>query len=205
MSFLDSKIEDELYSFDEAKDRRQKKTHKAVELALLDLLQEKNYEQITISELTDKADINRKTFYNNYDSLDDVVRSIEKKLSALLFSKLPSKITLQNEIEIYNLLLNCAKVIVPYKKVLQKISVNRGETLIARDIHAAILPYIEHVMMGYHIDATVIPYVGKFIVSGLMSIFYEWLSSDNLEPEQVAKLGYNLVAASIKLENYEKI
>lgn len=205
MSFLDSKFEDELYSFDDSKDKRQRKTRKAVELAFLELLQEKNFEQITITEVTNKADINRKTFYNNYYSLDDIVKSIEKKMSALLFSKLPYKITVQNEIEIYNILLEFTNILMPYKNVLQKISINRGETVFFKDVQAAILPYIEHSMMGYHIDAAVIPYVGKFIINGMTAIFYEWLGSDNLDPEQVAKLCYNLITASIKLENYEKI
>lgn len=205
MFFLDSKFEEELYSFDDAKDRRQRKTHKAVELALMELLQEKNYEQITISEVTLKADVNRKTFYNNYDSLDDIIKSIERKMSALLFSKLPHKITVQNEIEIYNLLVELTQTLMPYKKVLHRISVNRGETVFFKDVQGAILPYIEHSMMGYHIDATVIPYVGKFIINGITAIFYEWFESDNLEPEQVAKLCYNLITAAIKLENYETI
>ncbi|MBQ9794006.1 MAG: hypothetical protein IJW34_03570 [Clostridia bacterium] len=44
-------------------DRRIIKTKRAIAVALLQLLSEKPLEEITITELTLKADINRKTFY----------------------------------------------------------------------------------------------------------------------------------------------
>ncbi|WP_019155236.1 TetR/AcrR family transcriptional regulator [Robertmurraya massiliosenegalensis] len=41
--------------------------------ALLELMKEKAYDKITIKEITDKADLVRKTFYRNFDSKDDVL------------------------------------------------------------------------------------------------------------------------------------
>lgn len=202
---LDQKFENDIYQFDNSKDRRQKKTHKAVEGALLEILQEKDYELITISEVAERADVNRKTFYNNYNSLDEVMISIEEKMSALIFSRLPQKITVQNEIEIYNLLLDFAKVISPYKKVLRRITRHRGISVIFEDVQNAIQPYIEHSMMSYHIDAAIIPYAGKYITNGLTAMFYEWFMSDTLTDEQISKLSYNLIASTIKLDNFKEI
>jgi AcrR family transcriptional regulator len=41
--------------------------------ALFALLREKNYSDITISEVCAKAGLTRKTFYRDFDSLDDVI------------------------------------------------------------------------------------------------------------------------------------
>lgn len=41
--------------------------------SLLDLMQEKPFKKITISEITDKAEIARRTFYLNYSSKEDVL------------------------------------------------------------------------------------------------------------------------------------
>ena len=53
-------------------DRRIVKTKRAISLALFQILAEKNVDDITITELTTKADINRKTFYLHYSRVQDV-------------------------------------------------------------------------------------------------------------------------------------
>ncbi|MBR3646625.1 MAG: TetR/AcrR family transcriptional regulator, partial [Lachnospiraceae bacterium] len=92
--------------FDESMDRRQKKTRYAIETALIELIEEKPLENLTISEVADRADINRKTFYNNYDSIEDVLHQLNNRISLSISKKLPSQITINNEIEIYNLFLD---------------------------------------------------------------------------------------------------
>lgn len=42
--------------------------------ALVELIQEKNYVEITVSEVVDRAKLGRTTFYRNFDSIDDVLR-----------------------------------------------------------------------------------------------------------------------------------
>lgn len=58
-------------------DRRIRKTKKAIHEAILSLLEEKEYNDITISELTERADVNRKTFYNHYSDIQSVIEEIE--------------------------------------------------------------------------------------------------------------------------------
>lgn len=42
--------------------------------ALLSLLEEKDYHQISVKEIVRRADLSRQTFYNIFDSKDDVIR-----------------------------------------------------------------------------------------------------------------------------------
>ena len=49
---------------EQKQDRRVVKTKRAIRNALVQLLSEKELDQITVKELADRADINRKTFYN---------------------------------------------------------------------------------------------------------------------------------------------
>lgn len=42
--------------------------------ALLDLMNEKNYHDITVVEICKKADLDRRTFYRNFDSKEDVLK-----------------------------------------------------------------------------------------------------------------------------------
>lgn len=54
-------------------DKRSRRTRAWLLDTLLELLDEKDYAEITITELTEKADIARPTFYRNYTSKDDIL------------------------------------------------------------------------------------------------------------------------------------
>ena len=54
-------------------DRRSKRTRAWLLETLLELLENKDYSAISITELTEKADIARQTFYRNYSSMDDIL------------------------------------------------------------------------------------------------------------------------------------
>lgn len=58
-------------------DKRILKTKNKLKLALVNLLQSKKLDEITILELTETANINRKTFYLHYKSIPCVLKDIE--------------------------------------------------------------------------------------------------------------------------------
>ena len=72
----------------EKQDRRIRKTKRAIHAAFLELLEEKNFDDITILELTERADVNRKTFYNHYSNIADVVEEIEDEWAERLIKVL---------------------------------------------------------------------------------------------------------------------
>ena len=53
-------------------DRRFRKNKKEIRRAFIDLVMEKGYEKITISDIAHRADINRMTFYAHYDAIEDI-------------------------------------------------------------------------------------------------------------------------------------
>lgn len=61
-------------------DRRVKKTKEKLKESLIILLKEKSINHITVKELTEKADVNRKTFYLHYKDIFDIIENIKKDL-----------------------------------------------------------------------------------------------------------------------------
>lgn len=59
-------------------DRRVKYTKKIIKDTFLELLSQKDIKKITVSEICEKADINRATFYRYYLDVYDLLDSIEK-------------------------------------------------------------------------------------------------------------------------------
>lgn len=56
-------------------DRRSTRSRRLLSEALISLLQEKSYEEITVQDLLDRADVGRTTFYTQYFDKDDLLSS----------------------------------------------------------------------------------------------------------------------------------
>ena len=74
-------------------DRRIVKTKRAINVALLQLLDTKEPEDITITELTTCADINRKTFYLHYTCIKDVAVELQRNLRSETLDMIDSSCT----------------------------------------------------------------------------------------------------------------
>ncbi len=63
-------------------DRRFRKNKKEIRRAFIDLVIEKGYRKITISDIAERADINRMTFYAHYDTVEDVFTEFVDDMAA---------------------------------------------------------------------------------------------------------------------------
>jgi AcrR family transcriptional regulator len=64
------------------------KTKSAIKNALLELIQEKNYPDITVGEITGRGNIGRSTLYKHYQSKADVLVDIHKDIFERLFNSM---------------------------------------------------------------------------------------------------------------------
>ncbi len=62
------------------KDKRVEKTLKNIENAFLDLLEEKKFQEISVTDICKKANINRCTFYAHFDNPQSLLESLQEKL-----------------------------------------------------------------------------------------------------------------------------
>lgn len=63
----------------EKQDLRYMKTEKAIQKAFHELLQEKTLQKITVKEIAQRAEINKTTFYAHYETLPDLIDSLESE------------------------------------------------------------------------------------------------------------------------------
>ena len=57
-------------------DRRQRKTRQAIFSAFRELLEKRRYENITVQDIIDKADVGRSTFYSHFETKDALLKAI---------------------------------------------------------------------------------------------------------------------------------
>ena len=62
-------------------DLRVRRTKEAIRKTFEEMICEMDYEQISIKELTERARINRKTFYLHYNSLNDLLRELQNEMA----------------------------------------------------------------------------------------------------------------------------
>ncbi len=67
-------------------DKRVQRTDKALKDAFRSLSKTNSFQEITVKKLTEKAGINRKTFYLHYDSIDDFQNTFVNELSDALLN-----------------------------------------------------------------------------------------------------------------------
>ena len=70
-----------------SQDRRITKTRKAIYTAFLQLLNQKDYESITVQEIIDLADVGRSTFYSHYESKELLLDELCRYLFHHLFER----------------------------------------------------------------------------------------------------------------------
>lgn len=66
-------------------DRRQKKTRNAIFEAFITLLSRKNYNDITVGEIIEKADVGRATFYAHFETKDFLLKALCQELFDHIF------------------------------------------------------------------------------------------------------------------------
>ena len=70
-----------------SEDLRVRKTKEAIRTAFQGMICEMDYDQITVKELTARAQINRKTFYLHYASLDDLLEEFQEEIADHFISR----------------------------------------------------------------------------------------------------------------------
>ncbi len=159
-------------------DRRCIKTRKAIKQVFIRMMTEKDISDITIKEIADQADINRKTFYSHYTDVNGVLDDIENDVLEQLCGIIESFDIQKAIYDPYLIFKELTNIINDdfdfYKYFLQSTSDSR------------LLEKIKHVLKNRIIELVgpeinnkkMLPYAIEFAVSGILSIYREWFNSD---------------------------
>jgi AcrR family transcriptional regulator len=178
-------------------DRRVRRTQKSLGEALIALALEKEYDEITIQEITERADIGYRTFFRHYNDKDellkDVISSVREEMHGLMsppmldvffdpdvqISELPSGEILfqhvQANSDLYRVLLFSNQSLVEPLRVFA----------------------IQEFKKGYKSDLepdVPIEIIAHHMVSGMITLVRWWLANDMCHPpEKMGEFAFKLI------------
>lgn len=175
-------------------DRRCRKTKSAIKNALLTLLKEKNISEISIKELAETADINRKTFYNHYTDLDDVLHELENEYVNRIFSLLENGRLSEYKKEPYlffeKLSLSISSNIDFYRLLFvseRNTEIEKKSKKLLKSLLEAIIP------KPMNTDSAKYNFFINFITAGIVSAYIEWLKDDNTDINALTHRIYDII------------
>lgn len=160
-------------------DRRTRKTKKAIRHAFAELLSQKDINDITIRDIADLADINRKTFYNYYSGIYQIVDEIENDIVHAFESVLGEvdlKRDLKNPYRIFDRLTAIINMDLDFYGHLLSMRgnvslVSKIVTMLKNKSKEALLSHIE-------MDDKTADIVLGYTITGMIAVYQQWFNSD---------------------------
>ena len=156
-------------------DLRTLKTQRAVQDALMQLMTEKDISRITVSELAQRAMINRKTFYRHYSCINDVLDEIENVIVGGVTDILKQENALYMEPHIlFNSINSLMSDNSEFYSAL--ITAKSGEFIIGKVKNAFKEALLDMLRKISDDDDVVLVACAEFAVSGILSLYTKWIS-----------------------------
>ncbi|UNC93039.1 TetR/AcrR family transcriptional regulator [Candidatus Contubernalis alkaliaceticus] len=176
-------------------DRRIRKTKVIIRKTLTQLLMEKDLKDITVSELTEIADINRGTFYLHYKDLYDLFEQIEKEIMDD-FIGIITKYRKLTQVPLMPVLLEAFKYFAANSQIFIAILRTKETTFLNQVIDMCRPQNNKEWQSLFASDKDeYYEYYYSFIAFGCVALLRRWFDNGMTEsPEQMAALAEKLMA-----------
>lgn len=171
-------------------DRRVIKTKRAIRNAFAELLSLRDLDQITIKDVADMADISRKTFYNYYNGIYEVVDEIENEIAAVFDAELGSLDIRKAINDPYVIFVNLTAIINSdmdfYRHLLK---MNGNVNLMTKIVGVLKLKIKTSFANQIDLEEEKIGIMVEYIITGMLAVYQSWFNSDRKQSiEEIAKL-----------------
>lgn len=163
-------------------DRRILKTKKAIYEALVELMQKKKLNSITVTELSAAANINRKTFYTYYSTVNDVLdEGINELISSLkdlmyAMSEDYNMLSPQTLFAFLNTIMSDADIA---RALFASDNGNMLFNRLQKALQETLLKELIDNDIKMNVPPEQYPLISSFVAGGMISVYYEWITNPN--------------------------
>lgn len=182
---------------DKKQDLRIVKTREAIKEAFIELIEEKGFDALTIKDITEKARINRGTFYAHYEDKYHCMSSYETEflegLIAIAKSHYPLSRTPNLKDEVLPIAIDIFHHMFNNKKMLKAVLSPKGDPYFQSKLKQSMWEQLFEKTTKPLIDLNkmLVPpeYFAAYIAGAHLSVIQVWLNNDCKEtPEEMAKV-----------------
>lgn len=180
-------------------DKRVIRTKKAIKAALFRIMEDKDISSITISELSQQACVNRRTFYMHYRNITDILDEIESDLVEALSQLVKRFDTTNFKKSTYDLFIGLNDLItVEFDYYFHLVRVDMRGMLLSR-LKSVIKTSTDQLLERVsNCNTAASKVASSFIVGGFFNTYLEWHSRPEEIPiEIVANLASCLVGTCV--------
>ena len=177
------------------KDRRVRKTKTQLENGLAGLLREKAINEITVTELTERVDINRSTFYLHYRDIYDMMESLENELVEKIEELIQARPVSPFGENSFPFIEDIFAILAENKAICAALLGPNGDIAFLHRIEAILSKHSLKVLEATFPDRSDdLKYSYAFCLSGCVGLIKTWLAAASPEsPEHMAKLTFRLI------------
>ncbi len=176
-------------------DRRIVKTKRAISLALFQILAEKNVDDITITELTTKADINRKTFYLHYSCVQDVADELVASMKNVFDHALQSALDEENNFVPAQFFAYLRDKIGEHTELFRAFCLENTSLYFVRALSAPLMESLMNVYRNYSdMSDTSLRAAIIFMAHGALNVYLDWARNPSaLTLDEVTEIALRFV------------
>lgn len=171
-------------------DKRVVRTKASLTRALFELLEEKEFSKISITELTRRAKVDRKTFYLHYQSLDEILEEFYEGALHRLQKGLERERIFGERVDIPGFFRVLSGVMAEDMPLYRRLAMGSGYTYFMERLRQLLKDAVEDGMtrQGGR-DEMEIRFYSEFYAAGVMRAYLAWLKGDlALEEARLARL-----------------
>ncbi len=161
--------------------KRRKNSQKKIEKVFVELIQYKDISEISVTDICNRAKINRSTFYANYIDIFDLADHIKENMFQELLGLYEEEALSKTHSHDYLKMFRHIKENQIYYKTLFKLNIDyRSYYNVELENKEALKYYLDTKYLEYHV---------AFFSAGLTAIIKMWLDNDCLEsPEEINEI-----------------
>lgn len=167
-----------------AGNRRTRMTKQLLKQSLLELLEQKKINSITVKEICERADVNRSTFYAHYSSPYDLFDSMKADIIAESRALLVCELHLAPEQRMRFLLERHLRYLAAHLREFQAYSSDTGEDFsLPLQVMADMMgPYLDYLRSKYPASAAEFGSLSTYCIYGGIGIIKRWVACALNEP-----------------------
>lgn len=182
-------------------DRRVRRTQKLLKESLLELMDQKEFKNISIKDITELADLNRGTFYLHYTDTYSLLQEMESEVLKDFQEIVSDRCNAFEKDSLLHVIYPIIEYIEKNKKICKTFFENNASNDFVNRFHLLILKNGTAIIKEQYPNAreVTLNYFFEFITYGLTGVLKLWLDTDMKQPkEEIALMVDKIIMGTAK-------